>query len=132
MFYIPSLHHCTGSFEEYMSWKMQMAVYGGSSIRRLFYSEYPQNWLFEFVTTSPYQLHSFLNNFRRNQFRINYPVFLWFQVMRIVWVNTGKWLIKNGLVQNLHGWVMPSFWSIVRCFPCPCRVIYSECIQDHL
>jgi len=49
MFYIPSLHHCTGSFEEYMSWKMQMAVYGGSSIRRLFYSEYPQNWLFEFV-----------------------------------------------------------------------------------
>ena len=42
-FHNPSLHHCTGSFEEYMSWKMQMTVYGESSIRRLLYSEYPQN-----------------------------------------------------------------------------------------
>ena len=132
MFYIPSLHHCTGSFEEYMSWKMQMAVYGGSSIRRLFYSEYPQNWLYGFFNISPYQLPSFLNNFRRNQFRINWPVLLWFQAMRIVWMGTRKYLIKNGFVQNLHGGMMPCFRSIVRYIPCRWRVIFSEWFQDHL
>ena len=83
LLYSPLLH-CTWSFWESMFWEMQMAVYGESSIRRLFYSEYPQNWLYWFFNSFSYQLPSFLNNIRRNQFRINYPVFLWFQVMRIV------------------------------------------------
>ena len=132
MFYIPSLHHCTGSFEEYMSWKMQITVYGESAICRLFYSEFLQNWLHGFSSAFPYQLPSFLNNFRRNQFRINWPVLLWFQAMRIVWVGTRKCLIKNGFVQNFHGEIVLSFLSIVRCISCRWRIIYSEWLQDHL
>ncbi len=107
--------------------EMQMVVHEESSIRGLFYSEYPQNWLYGFFNISPYQLPSFLNNFRRNQFRINWPVLLWFQAMRIVWVGTRKCLIKNGFVQNLHRRIVPCFLSIVRCIPCRWRVIYSEC-----
>lgn len=131
LLYSPLLH-CIWSFGKYMFWEMQMTVYGESSIRRLFYSEYPQNWLYEFFRVTPYQLPSFLNNFRRNQFRINYPVFLWFQGMRIIGMTIGKCLIKNGFVQNLHGGMMSCFWPIVRCFPCRWRVIYSEWLQDYL
>ena len=70
IFYHSPLLHSTGSFGKHMFWEMQIAVYGESSIRRLFYSEYPQNWLYGFFNVSPYQLPSFLNNSRRNQFRI--------------------------------------------------------------
>ena len=126
------LFHFTGSLGGSMFEEMQMVVHEESSIRGLFYSEYPQNWLYGFFNISPYQLPSFLNNFRRNQFRINYPVFLLFQGMGIIGITIGKCLIKNGFVQNLHGGMMPCFLSIVRCISCRWMVVYSEWLQDHL